>query len=224
MSILNDRLQNASWQLKVLRGLSKIADNIVAADNDYEAAIVRETCGSTKRLLLEIRIFDPSEGTFSDPVYYLPGTNTPTTIGAGCTLEYLNDSAVLALILSELEEIETHVGNIDSDTGTIKTDIALIKADVDDIRIAAQGVAGRTPGLERVTANGTVPVGAYSISFANVGTADAGIGGDNSVPTAGTVLKAGETVTFTAPGKDTLDAMDYQASATAILLIAVVKA
>jgi len=238
MSILNDRLQNASWQLKVLRGLSKIADNIVAADNDYEAAIVRETCGSTKRLLLEIRIFDPSEGTFSDPVYYLPGSNTPTTIGAGCTLEYLNDSAVLALILSELESIdnhasaistdtgniETHVGNIDSDTGTIKNDIALIKADVDDIRIAVEGVAGRTPELSRVTANGTVAVGAYSISFANVGTADAGVGGDNSGGTAGTVLKAGETVTFTAPGKDTLDAVDYQASATAILLIAVVKA
>ncbi len=243
MSILNDRLQNASWQLKVLRGLSNIADSIVAADNDYEAAIVKETCpGSppTTRLLWEIRIFDPSAGTFAAPVYYVPGSNTPTTIGAGCTIDYQSDAAVLALILAELESIdlhaanistdtgniETHVGNIDSDTGTIKNDIALIKADVDDIRIAVQGVAGRTPELTRVTANGTIAVGAYSISFANVGTADAGVGGDNdgTPVVAGTVLKAGETVTFTAPGKDTLDAMDYQASATGELLIAVVKA
>ena len=213
MSILNDRLQNASWQLKVLRGLSNIADNIVAADNDYEAAIVKETCGSggsqTTRLLLEIRIFDPSAGTFSAPVYYVPGSNTPTTIGAGCTIDYQSDAAVLALILAELESIDQR--------------IALNVTNTSAIAGYLETTPGRTPELTRVTTNGTIAVGAYSISFANVGTADAGVGGNNSTPTAGTVLKAGETVTFTAPHKDTLDAVDYQASATGTLLIAVVK-
>ena len=215
MSILNDRLQNASWQLKVLRGLSNIADNIVAADNDYEAAIVKETCGSgagqTTRLLLEIRIFDPSAGTFAAPVYYVPGSNTPTTIGAGCTIDYQSDAAVLALILAELESIDQRVALNVTNTGLIAGYL--------------ETTPGRTPELTRVTANGTIAAGAYSISFANVGTADAGVGGDNdgTPVVAGTVLKAGETVTFSAPHKDTLDAMDYQASATGELLIAVVK-
>jgi|9_EtaG_2_1085328.scaffolds.fasta_scaffold05571_5 hypothetical protein len=215
MSILNDRLQNASWQLKVLRGLSQIADNIVAADNDYEAAIVKETCGSgasqTIRMLLEIRVFDPSAGTFAAPVYYVPGSNSPTTIGAGCTIDYQSDAAVLALILSELESIDQRVALNVTNTGLIAGDL--------------ESTPGRTPELTRVTTNGTVASGAYSISFANVGTADAGIGGDNSGTPAvpGTILKAGETVTFSAPHKDTLDAMDYQASATGELLIAVVK-
>lgn len=198
MSILNDRLQNASWQLKVLRGLSNIADNIVTADNDYEAAIVKETCPGppvTSRLLLEIRTFDSSEGTFSDPVYYVPGSNTPTTIGAGCTIDYQSDSAVLALILSELESIDTEI----------------------------KGNPNKTPSLDRKTANGTVAAGAFSVSFANVGTDNAGIGGDNTVPTAGTLLAPGETVTFSGSGKDTLAAIDYQASATATLLIAEVR-
>ena len=105
--------------------------------------------------------------------------------------------AVLALILSELESIDTEI----------------------------KGNPNKTPSLDRQTANGTVAAGAFSVSFANVGTADAGIGGDNTGPpvVAGTVLAPGETVTFSGSGKDTLAAIDYQASATAILLIAEVR-
>jgi len=197
MSILNDRLQNASWQLKVLRGLDKIATNIVAADSDYEAKIVAASSCANPALngiYLEIRIFDVSSGTFSSPTYYKPGGTTAVDLSA-CSIEYQTDAAVLALILSELESIDTEI----------------------------KGNPNKAPRLIRETANGTVSAGAFSVSFANVGTADAGIGGDNSVPTAGTVLAPGETVTFSGSGKDTLAAIDYQASATAILLIAEVR-
>jgi len=197
MSILNDRLQNASWQLKVLRGLDKIATNIVAADSDYEAKIVAASSCANPALngiYLEIRIFDVSSGTVSSPTYYKPGGTTAVDLSA-CSIEYQTDAAVLALILSELESIDTEI----------------------------KGNPNKTPSLDRQTANGTVAAGAFSVSFANVGTADAGIGGDNSVPTAGTVLAPGETVTFSGSGKDTLAAIDYQASATAILLIAEVR-
>ena len=197
MSILNDRLQNASWQLKVLRGLDKIATSIVAADSDYEAKIVAASSCANPALngiYLEIRIFDVSSGTFSSPTYYKPGGTTPVDLSA-CSIEYQTDAEVLALILSELESIDTEI----------------------------KGNPNKAPRLIRETANGTVSAGAFSVSFANVGTSDAGIGGDNSVPTAGTVLAPGETVTFSGSGKDTLAAIDYQASATAILLIAEVR-
>lgn len=199
MSILNDRLQNASWQLKVLRGLDKIATNIVAADSDYEAKIVAaSSCAdpALNGIYLEIRIFDVSSGTFSSPTYYKPGGTTAVDLSA-CSVEYQTDAAVLALILSELESIDTEI----------------------------KGNPNKAPRLIRETANGTVAAGAFSVSFANVGTSDVGIGGDNTGPpvVAGTVLAPGETVTFSGSGKDTLAAIDYQASATAILLIAEVR-
>lgn len=200
MSIINDRLGNASWQLKVLRGLSNIADNIEKADNDYEAKTVRVTsCSSTalNGLYLEIRIFDAITGVFSPPVYYKSGSNTPVLLPAPCAIEYLSDAAVLALILAELESIDTEI----------------------------KGNANKTPVLSRVVVNGTITAGAFSVTFANVGSTAAGIGGDNTGPpiVAGTALEAGETVTFSGSGKDTLAAIDYQADAAAILLIAEVR-
>lgn len=200
MSILNDRLQNASWQLKVLRGLSNIADNIVAADNDYEAKTVNVTLcsnSSLNGLYLEIRIFDAATGIFAPPVYYRSGSNTAVLLPAPCEIKYLSDAAVLALILSELESIDTEI----------------------------KGNANKTPSLNRVVADGTITAGAFSVTFANVGSTAAGIGGDNAglPPVAGTVLEPGETVTFSGSGKDTLAAIDYQADATAKLLIAEVR-
>ena len=199
MSIINDRLGNASWQLKVLRGLSNIADNIVAADNDYEAKIVRVTLcssGALNGLYLEVRIFDAATGVFAPPVYYRSGTNTAVLLPSPCVIEYVSDAAVLALILTELESIDTEI----------------------------KGNANKTPILSRVVVDGTITAGAFSVTFANVGSAAVGIGGDNTPPaTVGTVLEAGETVTFSGSGKDTLAAIDYQASATAILLIAEVR-
>ena len=93
MSIINDRLGNASWQLKVLRGLSEISDSLVTANNDYEDQIVQEICaGVPTRVLLEIRVFNNDTGQFGAPEYYVPGSSTPTTLGAGCTVTYVTPS------------------------------------------------------------------------------------------------------------------------------------
>lgn len=70
--------------------------------------------------------------------------------------------------------------------------------------------------VSRVTTSGGVADGAYSVSIANVGTTDAAV--------KSAVLKPGETITFNAGAlNNTLDAIDYTASATAELLIITVE-
>jgi len=73
--------------------------------------------------------------------------------------------------------------------------------------------AVRTPTVLRVSANSSVAIGAYSVSFASVGTVDATVGGQT--------LKPGETINFDAGGiNNTLASIAYDSSvAGAELLI-----
>jgi hypothetical protein len=70
----------------------------------------------------------------------------------------------------------------------------------------------RTASLAQVTSSGTVSAGAQSVTFANVGTANATV--------AGGALAPNQTVSFSVNYPDTLAAITYTASATAILNIA----
>ena len=93
---------NWPWQYKVLLGLDKIVAAIGATE--YEAQIIKATCpGPTPAsgYYLEVRIYNPTTGTFGAPVYYLPGSTTPVNLSA-CTKEYANDSLVLTQIYTEL--------------------------------------------------------------------------------------------------------------------------
>ena len=75
----------------------------------------------------------------------------------------------------------------------------------------------RTPTILRVSANSSVAAGAYSVSFASVGTVDATVGG--------VTLKVGETINFDAGGIDnTLASISYDSSASGaeLLIITVV--
>jgi len=70
----------------------------------------------------------------------------------------------------------------------------------------------RTPTLLRTSGSGTIAAGAYSMSFASVGTANATVGG--------MILKPGETVNFDAGAiNNTLAAVAYNATTAGAELI-----
>jgi hypothetical protein len=102
---------NWPWQYKVLLGLDKIA-SLLGTSTEYEAQLVTETCTgppATSRILLEVRVWNTDTGTWGPTTYYLPGSSTPVTIGAGCTVAYVDSSAILAQILNVLQDIENGV-------------------------------------------------------------------------------------------------------------------
>ena len=157
---------NFPWQLKMLMGqqcacdaLNEIADNTdtvepllaqilaaVQSGTDYEAALVVDANDVT---WLEIRIWNGV--TFDPPVYYLAGSNTSGIPLAPIT--YINPNTYLAQIVTNTTGLatETTLGSVDT-------------------KLTA---AVRTPGIKSyVNSSGTTPVGAYSFSIANVGTAD----------------------------------------------------
>lgn len=167
MSIINDRLGNASWQLKVLRGLSNIADNIVAADNDYEAKIVRATSCSNSALnglYLEVRIFDATTGVFAPPVYYKSGTNTTVLLPTPCAIEYVSDAAVLALILTELEAIQTGTAAALGQTDMDNSVPVVMASDQSDIDVILKGPIGVKPVAESVPVTIASDEGAIPVS------------------------------------------------------------
>lgn len=79
---------------------------------------------------------------------------------------------------------------------------------------ATSGGAVRTPAYIRATASSSVAAGTKSASFTNVGSTDA------TVLT--TTLSPNQSIKFSVDGADTLAAIAYTASATAILAIATV--
>jgi hypothetical protein len=143
---------NFPWQLKMLLGQQCACDQLTAiagntdqveylltailtslqASTDYEAKFVLETCPGppvTTRILLEVRIWDQdSQQWVGDPIYYLPGNATPTTIGAGCTTEYTDPSGVLALILGAIQAGNLILTDIETNTGDTVTELQSLLA------------------------------------------------------------------------------------------------
>ena len=85
------------------------------AGTEYEAKFVTETCPGppvTQRILLEVRLWDTDTSTWGPITYYLAGSTTPTTIGAGCTVAYSDPNGLLAQILNVLNTIENTTSQI----------------------------------------------------------------------------------------------------------------
>jgi hypothetical protein len=75
-------------------------------------------------------------------------------------------------------------------------------------------IAVRTPTVLRTNANSLIASGAYAISFANVGTANATIGSGF------TTLKPGEIINFDAGGiNNVLNSIAYNGTGTELLII-----
>lgn len=97
----------------------------------------------------------------------------------------------------------------------LNVDTAAIEATLLDIELILQTVetnttgVQRTPGFKRASgANFTIPAGAFSMSFASVGTGDAIVGA--------IILKPGETINFDAGAlNNTLGAVSYDTTTNA---------
>lgn len=207
MSIGNLRDQgnkgtNYPFQLAVLKMLEQINGSITALPGvDYETRTTTyqatATVGgqySSGNIIVRYDIIDVATSTLAATVWYnqtlqttilppLPANLTPITAPSGVT--------VLNGPLGAAVNIQDGGNSITVDGGT--------------------GVT-RTPTLLRTSGSGTIAAGAYSMSFASVGTANATVGG--------MTLKPGETINFDAGAiNNTLAAVTYNATTAGAELI-----
>ena len=185
---------NFPWQLKMLIGQQCACDNLVdintntvnvdsllnqilaaiQAGTEYEAALVLDANDVT---WLEIRIYNAGTGTFDPPVYYLAGTNTPGTPLAPIT--YINPNTYLAQIVSNTTGLatETTLSNVDLNVSQL---------------VINTSPYNRTPNYIRSNTVGVIGPITYSLSIANVGSANGTF--------LGATIKPGESVNFGADG------------------------
>lgn len=142
--------KNFPWQLKMLLGQQCACDELAAinantdqveylltailtslqASTDYEAKFVVDTCDADK-VYLEVRVWDTDSGTWGPITYYLPGSSTPVIpVGAGTPgcLVYTDPSAVLGMILGELQLQTPILTDIETNTGDTVTELQSILA------------------------------------------------------------------------------------------------
>jgi len=103
-------------------------------------------------------------------------------------------------------------GTVTANAGT--GNFTVVQATASNLNATVVGGTGvqRTPTITRTSANSSVSAGAYSVSFASVGTADATVGG--------ATLKPGETISFDAGAiNNTLAAITYNSSAAGAELL-----
>ena len=209
--------------------------NTLQAFTEYEAKFVID---ANNEIFLEVRVWNEDTSTWaSAPTYYRVGENTPASPAPVAPISYLDASSVLQSITHA--EDSPHVSG---DKGvfalTVRNDAnaAMTSANGDYSPIAVNdkgavaiqdggnsitvdGGTGvqRTPTFARPTgSNGTVAAGAFSVSFASVGTANAIVGG--------ITLKPGETLNFDAGAiNNTLAAITYDTSTNAGAELIIIK-
>lgn len=200
--------------LSILEGLQQIANNTqgnsallgsllsaIKAHQEMEIILVRDT-GNSDVIVAQINEYDEETDTWSTS-YQNPDGTAYTITGP---LEYMDASAVLNLILTEL---------LDQGTGidSLVTDIAAMLSDTDILSTPEGNVAKSilrvtTPGLGNITA------GKRRVTFYNASKPDVNVDGQ--------VLKRGEVVTFVADGiRDTLPAFTYDALTGELLITTV---
>ncbi len=180
---------NWPWQYRMLKGLEGIinAINTSAEAQEYEAKVVNINCPGDPgdpftgdRIYLEVRVFNTDSGLFEPPVYYLPGEDVAFPV-----TDF--DNCTITYAESEVPYTLGQKAMNESVPVVIAND--------------QEGIAV-TPALSRVIISGTVAVGSRSVSIANVGSEDGLV--------LGTVLSAGETITFDAGSiNNTLGAILY---------------
>lgn len=196
---------------------------------DYEAKFVTETCPGppvTTRILLEVRVWDPTPapGSWGPITYYLPGSTTPTTIGVGCTVTYSDPNTLLAQILNILTtRLDVNLSTRASATqlpATLgkkaMTDSLSVTLANDELGIARTTGIIRPTGPSAVGNVNTVPPSGrfFSVSVANVGSANGGLlGVANSI-------KPGEVLNFSADAVNNyFTSFAYDATGTEFIII-----
>lgn len=139
---------------------------------------------------------------------------TSTTIGLDTGLDVNIIGGVTLEVNLDQNNDQVQVYGSDL-TAPIKTDATGVLAIQDNGgSITVDGGTGvqRTPTIARTSASSSVTAGAYSVSFASVGTANATVGG--------ATLKPGETINFDAGAiNNTLGAISYDSSAAGAELL-----
>jgi len=205
---------------------------------DFEAKIVVDDNGNGTTYL-EVRIWNPDTQTWETPLYYLPGSNTGVPAGSlTAPIIYINNGAVLAQIYTELldqgltlDGIKLDTANLDvalSTRATEATQLTLAtEAKLEAVRVLLAAIDADTSTLATPTTGlgvsmlrvtvagaGSVTAGRRRVSFFNAGNADSTV--------AGTTLKKGEAVSFSADGlRDTLAAISYNCLTSELLITTV---
>ncbi len=169
-------------ELVSIRGALGTLITLIEADQDYEAKLVIDQ-GGAGETWLEVRIWNPDTQTWEIPEYARPGDNTFYQLG-----DPGGPIAPLVYI-----NPNTYLAQIVTNTTG----------------------AARTPNIIRTSASGnvnTVAATFYSVSVANVGTADGTILG-------GTVLKSGEIINFDSGSlNNTFNSFAYDATGTEFII------
>ena len=225
---------NFNWQLNVLNGLQKGADNTngligvltsilnaTVAHQDMEILLVRDT-GNGDQIVQQIREYDETSQTWSTTYSDISGA-AYTPVGP---LEYLDASAVLNLILAELIDQGLTLDDIELNTDDVATQTTLqalltafnaedfaTEATLAVVETNTTGVA-RTPGIIRPTGAGnvnTVAANFFSVSVANVGLANGTV--------LGATIKPSEVLNFSGDALNNFfTSFDYDATATEFLI------
>jgi hypothetical protein len=225
---------NFNWQLNVLNGLQKGADNTngligvltsilnaTVAHQDMEILLVRDK-GNGDQIVQQIREYDETSQTWSTTYSDISGA-AYTPVGP---LEYLDPSAVLNLILTELLDQGLTLDDIELNTDDVATQTTLqalltafnaedfaTEATLAVVETNTTGVA-RTPGIIRPTTAGNVNTAAptfYSVSVANVGLANGTV--------LGATIKPGEVLNFSGDALNNFfTSFDYDATGTEFLI------
>jgi len=206
-------------ELVGIRGALGTLITLIEADQDYEAKLVIDQ-GGVGETWLEVRIWNPDTQTWETPKYARPGDNTFYELGDPggpiAPLVYINPNTYLAQIVSNttgialestLQSVATSANNIDNSTISIDNEIQAV-----NVKLTS---AARTPNAIRTSASGnvnTVAATFYSVSVANVGTADGTILG-------GTELKSGEIINFDSGSlNNTFNSFAYDATGTEFII------
>jgi hypothetical protein len=187
-----------------------------------EILLVRDK-GNGDQIVQQIREYDETSQTWSTTYSDISGA-AYTPVGP---LEYLDPSAVLNLILTELLDQGLTLDDIELNTDDVATQTTLqalltafnaedfaTEATLAVVETNTTGVA-RTPGIIRPTTAGNVNTAAptfYSVSVANVGLANGTV--------LGATIKPGEVLNFSGDALNNFfTSFDYDATGTEFVII-----
>jgi len=224
---------NGSFQLKVLKGLQKIADNsgnnsalttaiaaltsAVSDHQEFEIKLVRDP-NNGNEVYQQRNEYDETSDSWSISYVDVTGATVVPTVIAD--LEYLDPDAVLNLILTELQTLtgidfatETTLASILADTTSLDGKDFATEVTQQAIDTKLTGVA-RTPNFIRPTTASNIAVLTYDVSVSNVGTTDGTV--------LGGLIKPGDTLNFDAGALNNFYAagtFTYDATGTEFLII-----
>lgn len=208
---MNIQVSNTNGQLRVVQNgrvrfynlkTIKSVDSLCDTNNDYYLVI--NFIANDKENALNLFLKDITN----------QATWTNTSAGAEVAKEDISGWMQDAIVISGTVSLSTSTLTA-LESVTVQNPAGAAAVNIQDggntITVDSNAIE-RTPTILRTSSNSSVAAGAYSVSFASVGTVDATVGGFT--------LKVGETINFDAGGIDnTLASISYDSSASGAELL-----